>query len=188
MTSLCFGDSHINRLKAFVRKSPSSDVYNISSLRDVNYYGVSGGRVSKKEHLTLFNSAIRRFRPTHVIVLIGGNDLDSAEPDFDVHCVVFKLVTFLTQIKKLYDLKSVTVLSIFHRTCIRHVPLHIFNQRLQLANQMLKEQCVIHCITFWKLRGFAESQKPILCDGVHLNTHGQYKLLRQLRGVFLHHL
>ena len=91
-----------------------------------------------------------------MIVLIGGNDLDSTEPDFDVHCVAFKLVTFLTQIKKLYDLKSVTVLSIFHRTCTRHVPLHIFNQRLQLANQMLKEQCVIHSITFWKLRGFAE--------------------------------
>ena len=188
MTSLCIGDSHINRFKAFVGKSLSSNVYNISSLQDVQYYGVSGGRVSKKEHLTLFHSAIHRFRPSHVIVVIGGNDLDSAEPDFDMNCVVFRLVTFLTQIKNFYHLRSVTVLSIFHRTCTRHVSLETFHQRLQMANQILKEQCLIHSITHWKLRWFAASRKPILCDGVHLNTLGQYKLLRQLHGVFLHHL
>ena len=93
-----YWDSHVNKI-AFVKKSPSSNVYNISSLQDVHYYGVSGGRVSKKEHLTLFHAAIRRFRPSHVIVHIGGTDLDSAQPDFNVKRDVLKLVTFLTQIK-----------------------------------------------------------------------------------------
>lgn len=73
MKSLCIGDSHINRLKTFVGKTPSSIVYNVDSLSEVLYYGISGGRVSKHRHLVSLTSAVRRIRPSHAIVMMGSN-------------------------------------------------------------------------------------------------------------------
>lgn len=113
MTSLCIGDSHIKRLKKFVGKNPSSIVYSVDSLSKVIYYGIRGGRVSNHRHLVSLTSAVSRIRPSHVIVMMGSKELDSADPYFDVECLVFRLIAFLTQLRNTNQLVSKPCLASF---------------------------------------------------------------------------
>lgn len=149
------------------------------------YYGISGGRDFNHRHLVSLTFAVRRIRPCHVILMMESNDLDFADPYFDVECLVFRLIAFLTQLRNTNQLVSITVLSLFHQEITRFVHTDIFNQRLLAANNLLQEQCRFHNIQFLKLRGFTNSQMPILCDGVHLNNLGHYKRVRQIRGILL---
>lgn len=95
----------------FVGKTPSSIVYNVDSLSEVLYHVISGGRVSNHRHLVSLTFAVSRIRPSHVIVMMGSNDLDSADPYFNVECLVFRLIAFLTQLRNTNILVSITVLS-----------------------------------------------------------------------------
>lgn len=139
----------------------------------VLYYGINRGRVSNHRHLvSLITSAVRRIRPSHVIVMMGSNELDSADPYFDVECRVFRPIAFLTQLRNTNQLVSITVLSLFHRETTKFVQTDIFNQRLLAANNLLQEQSRFHNIQFWKLRGFTNSQMPIFswCTCKQLGT------------------
>jgi lysophospholipase L1-like esterase len=128
---------------------------------------------------------VRRFQPRHLIVCLGGNDLDVSDVDWDGECVVAKLVSFLTQLKNTFSLQTVTVLSYFPRQRTRTTSPEIYRDRVIEANRILQDMCRDHCLTFWKLRGFLQSDKPILCDGVHLSELGFRKFVRQLRGILL---
>lgn len=131
------------------------------------YYGISGGRVSNHRHLVSLTFAVRRIRPCHVILMMESNDLDFADPYFDVECLVFRLIAFLTQLRNTNQLVSITVLSLFHREMNRFVHTNIFNQRLLAANNLLQEQCRFHNIQFLKFRGFTNSQCPF-CATVYI--------------------
>ena len=186
MTTLCVGDSHVRRLERFIDAlQPSSVTYGIANLEQVDYYGISGGLVSNNRHLCILTDAVRRYRPRHIIVFIGGNDLDSKDANFDVECLVTRLVAFLTQLERKFHLHSVSVLSLVPRKICRNISADIYNQRVSEANNLLRQNCVHLKITYWKLRGFTTSQKNIYCDGVHFNCLGLYKLMRQIRGIFL---
>lgn len=190
MTTLCVGDSHVNRLSSYIgTRLPSSSVFDITGLSDVKFYGISGGLISSDRHLSLITAAVRQHQPRYVIVCLGGNDLDSSDPDWSIEVILIgrslRLVTFLTQLKNLFNLQKVTVLSYFPRERTRYIALDEYRRRTICANRFLHDACVQHHISFWKLRGFTYSQNQILSDGVHLNRLGFYKLQRQLRGILL---
>ena len=188
MTTLCIGDSHVKRLKLHLSAyRSSSSAYNIAGLCPVYYFGISGGLVSCDRHLELLSTAVRRHNPHHLIVSLGGNDLDDNESDWSAECVVSKLVSFLTLLRTRYTLKTVTVLSYFPRLRTRSISPEIYKLRVIEANNLLQHWCINHQLTFWRLRGFTESKHKVLCDGVHLNHYGYYKLIRQLRGILLRH-
>lgn len=103
MSTLIVGDSHVRRFRAFLGAHRSAySVFNIYELKEMNYFGISGGLVSNSHHISLLTSAVRRFRPQHLIVFIGGNDLDSCDLDFSLECVVSKLTAYLTQLKGVF--------------------------------------------------------------------------------------
>ena len=186
MTTLCVGDFHVKRLERFIdARQPSSVTYGIANLEQVDYYGISEGLVSNNRHLCILTDAVRRCRPRHIIVFVGGNDLDSKDANFDVGCVVTRLVAFLTQLERRFHLQSVSVLSLVPRRVCRNISADIYNQRVSEANNLLRQNCVHLKITYWKLRGFTTSKKNIYCDGFHFNCLGLYKLMRQTRGIFL---
>lgn len=58
---------------------------------------------------------VRQHQPRYVIVCLGGNDLDSSDPDWSIDVILMRLVTFLTQLKNLFNLQKITVLSYFPR-------------------------------------------------------------------------
>lgn len=64
-------------------------------------------------HLGLLSSEMRHRRPQHLIVCLGGHDLDVTDWDWSAEWVVAKLVTFLTQLRNKFSLKTVTILIIF---------------------------------------------------------------------------
>ena len=97
-------------------------------------------------------------------------------------CVVI-VISML--IGKFFHLQSVSVLSLVPRRVCRNISADIYNQRVSDANNLLRQNCVHLKITYWKLRGFTTSQKNIYCDGVNFNCLGLYKLMRQIRGLFL---
>ena len=72
--------------------------------------------------------AMRRYRPRHIIVFIGGNHLDSKDANFDVGCVVTRLVAFLTQLERRFHLQSVSVLSLVPGRVCRNILADIYNQ------------------------------------------------------------
>lgn len=183
MSTLCIGDSHIKRLKSHLGVQSSASAFNIAGLSPVHFVGISGGLISCDRHLRNFSAAVNRFRPRHLIVCLGGNDLDTSE--WNAECVITRLVTFLTQLKNTFLLKTVTVLSYFPRQRTRTTSLQIYQNRVIEANCLLQDLCKFHGLTFWRLRGFSESKQQILCDGVHLNKLGFHKLIRQLRGILL---
>ena len=118
MSTLYVGDSHVNRLRTHVgTEHPILIVFNIAGLPSVSFYSISGGLVSNNKHLSLITAAVRQRRPRHVIACIGGNDLDTWNPEI----LITRLVTFLTQLKNCFNLRKVTILSFFLRERTRHV-------------------------------------------------------------------
>lgn len=186
MTTLCVGDSHVKRLKRFVNTGePASITYRISNLGNVHYYGISGGLFSNNNNLRLIADAVRHFKPRHIIVIFGENDLDSDDEHFHPVCTLTRLIAFLTQVRHKFHLDTVTCITFIPRHVCRHISVDKCNERVKEANKLLYELCAQSNIICWKLRGFYNSVENIYCDGVHLNTLGFYKLVRQIRGIFL---
>lgn len=119
------------------------------------------------------------------IVLLGSNDLDSS---YSVELIVTKLASFAAQLKQLHHLENATILSYFPRERTRFLSPELYSFRVKQAYACLKLYCLEHGITFRKLRGFSNKRDPILSDGVYFNGRGNYKLLRQHRGLFLHRI
>lgn len=108
MTTLCVGDSHVKRLKRFVNTNePASITYRVSSLGNVQYYIVSEGLISNNNHLRLISDAVRHFKTYHIIVIFGGNDLDSNDKHFHLECTLTRLIAFLTRIGHRFHLDTV---------------------------------------------------------------------------------
>lgn len=45
------------------------------------------------------SDVVRRCRPRHVFMFIGGNDLDSSDLDFDIECVINRLESLWCTLK-----------------------------------------------------------------------------------------
>ena len=176
----------MSRFKEYVRNGQHlSDVFNIHGLDRVHFFGIRGGSVLNPRHLEILSNTINFYRPSHLIVHIGGNDLDKRD-DCTELCIL-KLKAFLTQIRQSCSVRNITVLKLIPRKVTRHTCTTDFNSRVVKANSLLKRQCVDVNFRYWRLRGFTNSIINILSDGVHLNSHGLAKYFREIRGILLLH-
>ena len=184
MSTLCIGDSHIRRFGDFVGLDrPASQIFEIAGLPPVYFFGVSGGSVTRQNQLESFKAAIDYYKPTNLIVFLGGNDLDSREDSTEV--TIHKLIAYLTHLKQYANLNDITVLKFIPRRSTRSVAAEIYNNRVIEANRLLKDHCPRSGLHYWRSRGFTNSATNILSDGVHLNVVGQNKLFREIRGILL---
>ena len=187
MSTLCVGSSHVKRFQSYCGTlgsyRTSADLFRISDLAPVNFFGISGGTVSNSCHLRLIQEAVKQYRPLFVIVQLGGNDLDNREDIVDL--VIHKLVAFLTQLRQQFDLRKITVIRLLPRENTRHVNKEDYNKRVIQANTLLKCLCHESGLSYWRLRGFTNSTQAIFLDGVHLNSSGMHKYFRQIRGILL---
>lgn len=143
--------------------------------------------ISCDHHLGLLSGVVRHHRPQHLIVCLGGNDLDVADWDWSAECVVAKLVTFLTQLRNRFSLKTVTIFSYIPRQRTKSISPDLYKLKIIEVNSLLQDFCRNHQLTFWRLWGLFVNKQQILCDSVHLNHYGYHKLLRPLRGILLSH-
>jgi hypothetical protein len=149
----------------------------------VFFHGIGGARVGNPSHLREFESAVNHYRPAHLIVHFGGNDLDSNEDCVDT--TIYGLISFVTLLKRQHNLRSVTIIRLLPRQRTRHVNARTYNSLVIKANTLLKELCVGAGINYWRLRGFTNCSDNIFVDGVHLNTLGMRKYYKQIRGILL---
>jgi hypothetical protein len=63
------------------------------------FYGISGGRVNKKEHCTRWERVISDIRPHHLVFRAGGHDLDQHSCDGFTEEMVFLLLSILSSWK-----------------------------------------------------------------------------------------
>lgn len=186
MSTLCLGDSHVARFGDFIGNiRNSSEVFDIRGLDSVHFYGIRGCAVLNPRHLDQFLSEIQRYRPAFLIVHISGNDLDKND-DF-TELVVFKLVAFLTHVRRISQIRKITILKFTPRMCTRYINYERYNSRVIQANQLLKLHFADTNIQYWKLRGLTNSRDNIYSDWVHLNRTGQEMYFREIRGILLHH-
>lgn len=121
-------------------------------------------------------SIVRVHHPRHVLIHIGGNDLDSNGGDVQER--VFKLITFASTITDTFDVSSVTI-------C--HVAPRKYNGLVKEANTLLKKELkgkqIIH---YWKITGVKNATVEIYEDGVHFNiSHGMPRYYRNIRGAII---
>lgn len=126
----------------------------IPNFQHVQYYGISGGLISNNNHLRLIDDAVRHFKPCHIIVIFGGNDLDWNDEHFHLECTLTRLIAFLTQIGHMFHLDTVTCITFIPRHVCRHISVDKYNERVKEANKLLYELCAQSNIICWKLRGF----------------------------------
>ena len=178
---LILGHSFIRRLRDFIiRNRPTYNLnFNINTPVTIHWHGVGGRTIDKVRRFDL--TEVERFKPDVVILQIGTNDLTRRRSSpASVGSAIEDLVCLL---HNEYGVRLICV----GQTVKRH-PVGAFNANVKILAQYL--QGVLEPLPFaiyWTHRGFWRASRSYLSyDGVHLNTEGQHKLYRSVRGAVLH--
>ena len=75
MSVLLLESSHINRLKHYVNKLQQQE-FNLDDNIIIKLFGINGGRIGNNDHCRRWETYIEQVKPMHIIVHIGGNNLD----------------------------------------------------------------------------------------------------------------
>lgn len=178
---LVLGDSFIRRLSHFLSghsRKYSAD-FQLSRRATIKWHGIGGRTVAKTIQHDL--NVVKSFCPDIVILQLGSNDLTASDP---AH-VGSNIDDF---VRLLHDVYNVNL--IFVCQTIMRQGAATFNRKAKLLTKYLR--VVLEDIPyafFWGHRGFwRPTQNVYARDGVHLNSLGQKKYYRSLRGAFLESL
>ncbi len=176
-----FGHSFVRRLWDHLVPLNQIDM-NLSDISLI-FHGVGG--------LTLQGSVYEESQvavhvcPTALVVDLGANDLDSLHYP-DPHELASAMFVFLTVLRSRAHCRSVVVVQAFHRTSPRR---HDFNDVLPEYNHHLKSLCNKHPsngVHFFPLRNIIHNWESFLLpDGVHFNSTGIQRYMRNIRGAVL---
>lgn len=171
-----FGDSHVSRL--------CNGGFGFGAgVTPVCFFG-QGGLYAARINETLLRSMLD-FNPTHVLIILGGNDLSVGYRTPDV---VNSLLSLRDRLLSL-GISRVFVGEIFERSQFRWTGINqsLFGQKVRGANRRLRERLGMDCFC---LRGFQirtghVRRNPMFCsDGVHLSRRGMGHLCAQIRRAF----
>ena len=189
MSVLMIGSSHVNRLERYLYEQfPGCNPFRLEgAVCDVNFCGVSGGRIASSSNVRTWEDSIGRHKPGSVIVQLGGNDLDSESPDdVCVDAVVFRLVSLMSMYAGKFMLNRVYVNQLLPRYQTRRVPVNDYNDMVVASNRLLKAELSGNpVLTYWKLHGLKHCD--LFHDGVHLTQKGMANYYKNIRGAVLQH-
>jgi lysophospholipase L1-like esterase len=150
------------------------------------FYGISGGRVNKKEHCTRWERVISDIRPHHLVFRAGGNDLDQHSCDGFTEEMVFLLLSILSSWKGRHTIQIITVLQLTGRRSTYNVPVDKYNCIVWQFNQHLKRELKSHStIIHWNLWNMKNCISNIYLDGVHFNAEGNLRHYRNVSGAII---
>ena len=78
MSILLIGSSHIKWFEKYFIKTEHLANFNLQEVTSVHFKGIGGGKINDVNHVQIFEKAIIDYKPTSVILQIGGNDLDKS--------------------------------------------------------------------------------------------------------------
>ena len=176
---LILGHSFIHRLQSFIVSRYSLSFLSnlqLSKNLHIRWQGIGGRTVSKVVKYDL--GVVGSFAPEIVIVQLGSNDLTSMSAA-KTGSAIEDLARLLFEC---YGVKLVCVRQTIFR---RDSP--SFNKQVKLLTQYLKVVLEpLPYVIYWRHRGFWNCKTRFFArDGVHLNSLGQYKFFRSLRGAVL---
>ena len=150
--------------------------FHLTASAHVSWHGVGGRKIAKTVKFDL--PIIHSFRPDIVIVQLGTNYLASCSP----LQVGSAMEDFVHLLHDSYGVKGICVCQ-----TIRRRSAVVFNQRVDIFTTYLRVVLEpIPYAIYWGHRGFWRARYSFFsADGIHLNSWGQYKLYRSLRGVVL---
>ena len=175
---LIVGHSFIRRLHDFIESdSGHLDLtFHLSASALISWHGIGGRTIAKTVKFDLH--ILHSFRPDIVIVQLGTNDLTSCPP----LQVGSALEDFVHLLHDSYGVRGVCVCQ-----TIRRRAAVAFNQRVDILTRYLRVVLEpIPYAIYWGHRGFWRACNSFFsADGIHLNSRGQFKLYRSLRGAVL---
>ena len=176
---LIIGHSFVHRLQAFVQKRRHTEC--LSSLHSnavVIFHGIGGRTISKFREYDF--DVVQEIAPDIIILELGSNDLVKLPPQ----TVGSELESLVQDLHNIFSIKFVVVGQVLRRYTKDSVD---FNCKVGKLHQYLKVvlERLPYCY-YWRHRGFWNSNQNLyLSDGVHLNSLGNYKFMRSIRGAIL---
>lgn len=165
-----------------------SDPFDVDSKVPIEFYGISGGCITKASHVALFEERIAKCNPSCVVMLIGGNDIDAHGSDSsNAEITALRLVTVSNLWLQRYKLHHIYVCQLTPRRRTRHVDTECYNLLMREANIVIKRELAEYPhIHYWNLKGMKNSDCDLLKpDGVHFSDSGFDRLRRNVRGIVL---
>ena len=189
MSVFVVGSSHVRRLEQYIANRKELNNFNLKYTPRVTFYGISGGKITDHGHsqsITNFISANLE-DPAHLIIHIGGNDLDSRDFTQDITSeIALRLVVFASSLQKRFGLKTVTVWLLPREVTRNVIPEQYNNSNKAVieTNKILKAELKKYeDIKYWNIKGVKQSANNFI-DGVHFNnTVGMPKYFRNIRGA-----
>jgi len=133
MSVLLLGSSHIHRLKHYVNKLQHQE-FNLDS-NIIKLVGINGGRIGNNYHCRRWETYIEQVKPMHIIVHIGGNDLDCQNCNNETAEEIILKTTALFDIFPVrFHINHITFVQLLERQHTRHVPVQICNNLVKYAN------------------------------------------------------
>ncbi|CAG2207821.1 unnamed protein product [Mytilus edulis] len=154
MKIVVVGSSHVRRLGTFIYNRPALHNFNLMNC-EVKCLGIGGGKVSNSDHVQTILSFIEKNRPEHVIVHIGGNDLDILGASEDTtEELGLRLILLSQTLITRFEIKSVTICQLLPRESTRVIASNVYNDLVIKTNRFLKAQIKDqpHC-RYWKITG-----------------------------------
>lgn len=182
--ALVLGDSHVFWLERFVASSAirfgTGSAVEGTDCR-FRFAGFRGGNVASVSDDRAVAQLLELELPRIVIISLGGNDVYSGrEHVLKVGMRLFELAQALVA----KGVSQVVVCQVVRRQSVRPISLDEGAKRVLEINEFLGAVCDTEHLSFWRHRGFWQSQRNIFRgDGVHFNDLGNYKLWRSVKGA-----
>ena len=127
MSVLIAESSHVRRLNDYVEASQAFKNFDLHNI-NVEFYGIGGGQIMNSVHTSQINSKLQSSQPDHVVLYIGGNDLDVTQVN-EQYCVelVLKLVLLAETFISRHILQSVAICELLPRQKTRHITVEKYN-------------------------------------------------------------
>jgi len=138
---LVMGSSHVNRLRHYINNTPALHNFNLGNDPSVTLFGIGGGRIYNNSHCQQWEHQISNVIPSHIIVHLGGNDLDNEELSEEfAEETVLKIISYCGMLKQRHSIQQVTIMQLLPRMETRHISHNIYNNMVVHANSFLKKE------------------------------------------------
>ena len=128
MSVLLLESSHINRLKHYVNKLQQQE-FNLDGNVIITLFGINGGRIGNNDHCRRWETYIEQVKPRHIIIHIGGNDLDC--PNYNN-----ETIALFDIFRVRFNISHITFVQLLVRQHTRHIPMQIYNNLVKYTNSL----------------------------------------------------
>ncbi len=182
------GTSFMRRLRDDIRKGRSPDLkknFNIGAAR-IKFVCKGGWKLPDLKKAV---GRVVSAKPQVVLIHAGSNDICEVGAKGEV--IGDKLLDFAREVKVRSGAKMVMICTLTKRSIGKYLPsqsqVDRFNWHIDRFNAYVKVVGpTFDGLSTWRHSGFREPSIPLLLqDGVHMNSHGQYKMYRSVRGAMV---